>query len=232
MTLDRRNFLKTIAVGTAAAGAATVLAPANASAKLDKGGKADNSLAPNGLETSDRFIISIEGIGDNLPGCIAVSGGTMRTALIATTSGCTAPAGGDATKAASAAASPAAKGNDPKAPPAPDKEPSPPAPTAREYSYGKTTYGDVELTFKVGVGSTKLQEWADKAMKLNGGGKSMRRDISIYHLGRDKAHALRKVIYSGALPVAVDGPIAGGNAAHIKTIVFTCNVDRIEEAKG
>ena len=104
-------------------------------------------------------------------------------------------------------------------------------PDYREYTYGSHEYGDLTFTVQTGPGMTKLQEWADKAMKVGGSGNALRRDCSLYLLARDKTTVLRTINYFGCYPTSCNaGDHDTGSA--IKSIVFTCNVDRIEEAKG
>jgi hypothetical protein len=104
-------------------------------------------------------------------------------------------------------------------------------PEYRTYTYGSHEYDDMTFTVQTGPGMTKLQEWADKAMKMGGAGTALRRDVSLYLLARDKTTVLRTIHMFGCYPVSRN---AGDHdtSSSIKTLVFTCNVDRIEEAKG
>lgn len=104
-------------------------------------------------------------------------------------------------------------------------------PDYRTYTYGSHEYDDMTFTVQQGPGMTKLQEWADKAMKMGGAGNALRRDLSLYLLARDKTTVLRTINMFGCYPVSCN---AGDHdtGSNIKTLVFTCNVDRIEEAKG
>jgi hypothetical protein len=104
-------------------------------------------------------------------------------------------------------------------------------PEYRTYTYGSHEYDDMTFTVQTGPGMTKLQEWADKAMKMGGAGNALRRDVSLYLLSRDKNTVLRTINMFGCYPISCN---AGDHdtGSNIKTIVFTCNVDRIEEAKG
>jgi hypothetical protein len=104
-------------------------------------------------------------------------------------------------------------------------------PEYRTYTYGSHEYDDMTFTVQTGPGMTKLQEWADKAMKMGGAGNALRRDVSLYLLSRDKNTVLRTINMFGCYPISCNaGDHDTGSA--IKSIVFTCNVDRIEEAKG
>lgn len=104
-------------------------------------------------------------------------------------------------------------------------------PDYREYTYGSHEYGDLTFTVQTGPGMVKLQEWADKAMKVGGSGNALRRDCSLYLLARDKTTVMRTINYFGCYPVSCN---AGDHStsSEIKSITFTCNVDRIEETKG
>lgn len=100
-----------------------------------------------------------------------------------------------------------------------------------QLSYGEPIWSDIQLTVQTGPGMTKLQEWADKAMKTGGGGSALRRDCSLYLLARDKSSVLRTINYFGCYPINMN---AGDQStgSDVKSITFTCNVDRIEETKG
>lgn len=102
-------------------------------------------------------------------------------------------------------------------------------PEYRTYTYGSHDYADLTMTLQTGPGMVKLQKWADKAMKVGGSGDSLRRDISIYCLARDKATVLKTINCFGCYPISLN---AGDHstASEVKTITLTCNVDRIEVA--
>lgn len=104
-------------------------------------------------------------------------------------------------------------------------------PDYREYTYGSHEYADLNFTVQTGPGMVKLQKWADKAMKVGGAGNALRRDCALYLLARDKKTVLRTINYFGCYPISAN---AGDHStsSEIKTLTFTCNVDRIEESKG
>jgi len=102
-------------------------------------------------------------------------------------------------------------------------------PEYRTYTYGSHEYDDLTMTFLVGPGTTKLRRWASRSMKKGGGGKMLRRDISIYCLARDKDTVLKTINCFGCYPISLN---AGDQStgSDIKTITLTCNVSRIEVA--
>jgi len=102
-------------------------------------------------------------------------------------------------------------------------------PDYRTYTYGSHEYEDLTMTLQTGPGMVKLQDWADNAMKRGGDGNSLRRDISVYCLARDKATVLRTINCFGCYPINMS---AGDHStgSEVKSITLTCNVARIEVA--
>lgn len=104
-------------------------------------------------------------------------------------------------------------------------------PDYRTYTYGSHEYDDMTFTVQQGPGMQKLQEWADKAINERAPKESVKRDVSLHLLAPDRERVLRTINMFGCYPASCN---AGDHDAgsNIKTLVFTCNVDRIEEAKG
>jgi hypothetical protein len=102
-------------------------------------------------------------------------------------------------------------------------------PDYREYTYGSHEYEDLSFSFNQGPGNVKLEEWAKEAMKAGGSGTSLRRDISLTLLARDKSTVLRTINCFGCYPISLN---AGdhGTGSDVKTITLSCNVSRIEVA--
>lgn len=106
-------------------------------------------------------------------------------------------------------------------------------PDYREYTYGSHEYGDLTLTVQTAPGMVKLQEWADKAMKVGGSGNALRRDCSLYLLARDKSTVLRTINFFGCYPVNESTTTIQSTKGKQQSFThFTLNVDRIEETKG
>lgn len=104
-------------------------------------------------------------------------------------------------------------------------------PDYREYTYGDHEFDDLTFQVQTGPGMVKLQKWADKAMKMGGAGDALRRDCTLTLLARDKKTPLYTINYFGCFPISSDEGGAGTDSS-IKTITFTCNVERVEESKG
>jgi len=100
-----------------------------------------------------------------------------------------------------------------------------------QLAYNGAQWDDLTFTVQQGPGMIKMQEWVDAAMKAVGCGNALRRDCSLYLLARDKASVMRTINYFGCYPTNCN---AGDHStsSEIKTMTFTCNVDRIEETKG
>lgn len=102
-------------------------------------------------------------------------------------------------------------------------------PEYRTYAYGSHQYEDLTMVVQQGPGMTKIQDWVDKATHNGGDGSSLRKDISITLLARDKKTPLRTINCFGCFPVSFS---AGEHslASEIKTQTLTCNVNYIEVA--
>jgi hypothetical protein len=100
-------------------------------------------------------------------------------------------------------------------------------PEYRTYGYGHHEYEDLTLTVQQDPKMVKIQKWADSAMKRGGAGDSLRKEISIHILARDKKTPMRSINCFGCFPVSFN---AGSHStgSDVKTMVLTCNVNRIE----
>jgi hypothetical protein len=96
-------------------------------------------------------------------------------------------------------------------------------------TYGEHKYEPAVLSVMQAPGMAKLQEWADRAMKVGGSGDALRRDISLYIKARDKSTVLRTINCFGCYPISLES-VDHDTGSDIKTITLTLNVDRIEVA--
>lgn len=172
MKNDRRNFLKTAAVGGAALAIGSQLIGCETDEDFsdDFADDSEDISVRAGETPHDKklfnkyFRVEVNGLYAEVPEVVSADAGKVTISLEETTEG--------------------------------DN------PEYKQYTYGEHKYEDLTLTVMQGPGTAKLQKWFEAAMKSGGGGDALRRDISIFVLARDKSTVLKTINCFGCFPVS------------------------------
>jgi phage tail-like protein len=97
----------------------------------------------------------------------------------------------------------------------------------RTHTYGDVSYEELTMVVQQSPENTKIQEWCDAAMETGGQNSALRRDISIYIMGRDKKKIVRTINAFGCMPI----DFSSGDqslSSEVKTVTLTCAPQRVE----